>query len=124
MLESLPVTLTIGCVLGFLAGLGVGGGSLLILWLTLILGMEHNIARTVNLLFFIPTAVVSSFFRWKQGSLDFKKILPAVIAGIISAGCFAWLSQQIDVSLLKKLFGGLLLFTGIRELFYRPRKAR
>lgn len=124
MLESLPVMLAVGCVLGFLAGLGVGGGSLLILWLTLVLGMEHSEARIINLLFFIPAAVVACFFRWKQGKLDLKKILPAIVAGVISAGCFAWLSQHMDVSLLKKLFGGLLLFTGLRELFYRPRKAR
>lgn len=124
MLESLPVTLAVGCVLGFLAGLGVGGGSLLMLWLTLALGTDHNTARTINLLFFIPTAIVACSFRWKQGSLNFRKILPAVIAGIVSAGCCAWLSQHVDVSLLKKLFGGLLLFTGLRELFYRPRKAR
>ena len=124
MLESLPVMLVVGCALGFLAGLGVGGGSLLILWLTLVLGMEHGEARIINLLFFIPAALVACFFRWKQGKLDFKKVLPAVIAGVLSAGCFAWLSQNLDVSLLKKLFGGLLLFTGLRELFYRPRKAR
>ena len=124
MLESLPVMLAVGCGLGFLAGLGVGGGSVLILWLTLVLNMEHSEARIINLLFFIPAAVVACFFRWKQGNLDFKKVLPAIITGVISAGCFAWLSQHMDVALLKKLFGGLLLFTGLRELFYRPRKAR
>jgi uncharacterized membrane protein YfcA len=124
MLESLPVMLAVGCLLGFLAGLGVGGGSLLILWLTLVLGMEPSEARIINLLFFIPTAVVACFFRWKQGALDFKQVLPSVIAGILAAAGFAWLSQHMDVWLLKKLFGGLLLFTGLRELFYRPRKAR
>ena len=35
MLESLPFVLFISSALGFLAGLGVGGGSLLILWLTI-----------------------------------------------------------------------------------------
>lgn len=124
MLESLPVTLAVGCVLGFLAGLGVGGGSLLVLWLTLVLGMEHSEARIINLLFFIPAAVVACFFRRKQGKLDIRKALPAMIAGVVSAGCFAWLSRHLDVALLKKLFGGLLLFTGVRELFYRPRKAK
>ena len=124
MLESLPVMLAVGCVLGFLAGLGVGGGSLLILWLTLVLNMDHSEARIINLLFFIPAAVVACFFRWKQGKLDFRKILPAIVAGVLAAAGFAWLSQHMDVALLKKLFGGLLLFTGLRELFYRPRKAR
>lgn len=124
MLNTLPVMLTVGALLGFLSGLGVGGGSLLMLWLTLVLGLDHGIARNINLLFFLPAAAIASFFRWKQGALSFKKILPAVIAGCISAGIFAYLSRHIDIALIKKLFGALLLVTGVRELFYRPRKAR
>ncbi len=122
MLESLPVSLIAGTALGFLAGLGVGGGSLLMLWLTLILGLDHSIARTVNLLFFIPSAIIASLFRWKQGSLQFKKVLPAILCGCIAAAVFAYFSKTTDVALIKKLFGFLLLITGIRELFYRPRK--
>lgn len=121
MLESLPVMILIGSVLGFLSGLGVGGGSLLMLWLTLVLEMEHSVARSINLLFFIPSAMIASFFRWKQGSLDIKKVLPAIIAGCASAACFSLLSKQLDISLLKKLFGVLLLLTGLRELFYKPK---
>ena len=124
MLESIPVTIIVGSILGFLSGLGVGGGSLLMLWLTLVLGMEHSIARSINLLFFIPSAVIASFFRWKQGKLDLKKVLPAIICGCISAAYFSLLSKQIDITLLKKIFGILLLLTGLRELFYRPRNAR
>ena len=124
MLEYWPIILSIGTLLGFLSGLGVGGGSLLMLWLTLVVGMEHPQARIINLLFFIPSAIVASLFRWKQGALEIKKVLPAVIAGCICAGLFAWLSKSLDITLLKKLFGILLLFTGLRELFYRPRKAR
>ena len=124
MLESLPIMIAIGSVLGFLSGLGVGGGSLLMLWLTLVLEMPHNTARTINLLFFIPSAIIASLFRWKQGALDIKKVLPAIIGGCISAAIFSTISKHIDITLLKKLFGILLLVTGIRELFYRPRKAK
>ena len=124
MLNSIPIGLLAGALFSFLAGLGVGGGSLLMLWLTLVLGIEHNIARSVNLLFFIPTAIVASFFRWKQGALQIKRILPAVICGCISAAIFAFLSKTVEIELIKKLFGVLLLITGVRELFYRPRKAR
>ncbi|MBQ9838101.1 MAG: sulfite exporter TauE/SafE family protein [Oscillospiraceae bacterium] len=124
MLNCLPVMLGVGAVLGFLSGLGVGGGSLLMLWLTLVLGLEHSIARNINLLFFLPAAAIASFFRWKQGALEWKKVLPAVIAGCISAAIFAWLSRHIDIALIKKLFGFLLLVTGVRELFYRARKAK
>ncbi len=124
MLESIPVILLVGSVLGFLAGIGVGGGSLLILWLTVVLDMPHPAARSINLLFFIPSALIASFFRWRQGTLEFKKILPAVIAGCIAAAIFSVVSRNMDTTLLKKLFGGLLLLTGLRELFYRPRKAK
>lgn len=122
MLESLPVMLIVGILLGVLSGLGVGGGSLLMLWMTLVLEMEHSTARSINLLFFIPSALIASLFRKKQGSLKIKKILPAIIAGCVSAAVFSFISKVIDISLLKKLFGGLLLFTGLRELFYKPAK--
>ena len=122
MLSSLPVVLVIGTLLGFLAGIGVGGGSLLIMWLTLILQMPYPQARILNLLFFLPSALVASLFRWKQGAREIKKILPAILAGLIAAGAFSVLSNHIDVQLLKKAFGVLLLITGIRELLYRPKK--
>lgn len=124
MLESFPVAVIVGVVLGFLAGLGVGGGSLLMLWLTVVLGMQYTTARTINLLFFIPTALISCFFRRKQNTLDFRKILPAMICGTVSAAVFSLLSSHLELEMLKKLFGILLVITGLRELFYRPRKAR
>ena len=86
------MALLMGMVLGFLTGLGVGGGSLLILWLTLGLGMNQEIATGINLLFFLPSALVSCCFRYRQGAVD-----------------------------LKKLFGVLLLVTGVREVFYKGR---
>lgn len=124
MLESLPVILLVGTVLGFLSGLGIGGGSLLILWLTFVLGMDHETARGINLLFFVPSAVVACWVRWRQGMLKWKCVLPAVVTGCLAAGICSWLSGQMDLTLLKKLFGGLLVVTGLRELFYRPRKLR
>ena len=124
MVESYPVSILMGTLLGFLSGIGVGGGSLLILWLTLVLGMDHLPARNINLLFFIPSAIIACFFRWKQGKLDLKKILPAILLGCINAACFSFFSRHIDITVLKRLFGILLLMTGVRELLYRPRKAR
>ena len=124
MLNGVSVAILVGCLLGFLAGLGVGGGSLLILWLTLILGLDHPTARGINLLFFIPTAVGASFFRWKQGSLRLSKIIPAIIGGCVAASLFTIVGKHIQEELIQKLFGQLLILTGIRELFYRPRKAK
>ena len=124
VLTSVPFAIAAGVVLGFLAGLGVGGGSLLILWLTLVLGMDAGTARAINLMFFITAAGSVSVFRWRQGTLHLKAVLPAIIVGGCMAALFSFVSYVIDQELAKKLFGGLLLITGLRELFYRPRKAR
>lgn len=124
MVNTLPFMLFISVCLGFLSGIGVGGGSLLMLWLTLVLEMPHSTARTINMLFFIPSAIIASMFRWRQGKLDLQKLFPAIIGGCISAAVFSLSSRQMDMEMLKKLFGILLLFTGLRELFYRQRKAK
>lgn len=121
---SILIKLMVGLLLGVLAGLGVGGGSLLILWLTLVAGADHHTARAINLMFFIAAAGAVSIFRWKNGKLDIISLLPGILSGCIAAFCSSWLSTQIDQNLIRKLFGILLLATGIRELFYRPRKAR
>ena len=116
------IDLLVGAVLGFLSGLGIGGGSLLILWLTLVQNGDPSEARCINLLFFLPCALIAALFRWKQGTLPFRKILPAILAGAISALIFSLFSQNLDLNLLKKLFGGLLILTGLREIIYRPKK--
>ena len=116
------MSIIVGVVLGFLSGLGTGGGSLLILWLTLVMHMDYGQARIINLLFFIPSALIASLFRWKQGKLDLKKVLPAIVSGIACAALGTWFSAGLNTNVLKKLFGVILLAAGIRELFYRPRK--
>ncbi len=124
MLESIPVVIVIGTVLGFLSGLGIGGGSLLILWLTIVVGIPQETARSINLLFFLPSAVIVCLFRWRQGRLNIKTVLPAMIAGAAAAALFSWIGIRVHPETLKKPFGILLLATGLREIFYRPRKAK
>ena len=124
MLESIPVKIVVATLLGFLSGLGIGGGSLLILWLTLALRMPQDLASTINLMFFVPSAFIACLFRFRQGRLDIRKILPALIAGVISAVIFSWIGSSLDTTILRKPFGILLLVTGLRELFYRPRNAK
>ena len=124
MLNSWPFALVVGTALGTLAGLGVGGGSLLILWMTLVLQVPYPEARITNLLFFIPSAVIATCLRVKQKTISIQKIWPSILAGCIGAIFASLIGKNIDLTLLRKLFGGLLLFTGLRELLYRPRKAK
>ena len=111
----------VGAVLGFLAGLGVGGGSILMVWLTTVMQMPQTDARVINLMFFLPAALISTFCRRKTDTLDFKKILPAIICACAASALLTIVSKEIDTTLLKKLFGVILIATGLKELFYRAR---
>lgn len=106
--------LIVGTILGFLSGMGVGGGSLLLLWLTSAVGMEFETARSINLMFFFPAALAASAFRLRQISV--RKLIPAAAAGCIAAAAFSIVSQNWNINLLRKGFGILLLFTAFREL--------
>lgn len=116
---SFLLTVCISAGLGLLSGLGVGGGSLMILWLTLVQKMDFTTAKYLNLLFFLPPAVISTLAHLFRKKLSIKKIIPAALAGMISASVFIYLSSTWDVNILRKLFGGLLLLSAWKELRYQ-----
>ena len=122
MLETFPVMILVGTLLGFLTGLGIGGGSLLMLWLTIILGMPTAEARKINLLFFLPAAAISCIIRFYQGRLKIRPLFPAILSGCVGAAICACLAARLNTGLLEKLYGVLLLITGTREIFYRDKK--
>ena len=111
----------VGTVLGFLAGIGTGGGSLLLLWLTTVRGLSPADARTVNLLFFLPSALIATVMRRDHERPKYKQLLPAIAAGCIAAVVTSLLSRHMDTELLKKIFGGLLIAAGLREILYREK---
>ena len=118
------LAIIVGSILGLLSGLGTGGGSLLIIYLTMLQGWNQNDARLVNLMFFIPAAVIASCFCIKQGKLPVKKVLPGMIGACVSAFIFSYIARSIHPMWIKKLFGILLVATGAREICYRERKRR
>lgn len=124
MLESFPVITVIGTILGFLSGLGIGGGSLLIVWLTGILHMDALMARSINLMFFVPSALIACIIRYKKGQLKLRIPLYGIISGCFFAILGNWLSTQLNTVIIKKLFGIILIVAGSKELLYRERNAR
>ena len=116
------LTFFVGAILGFLSGLGVGGGSLLLLWMTLVVGADPDTARVMNLMFFLPCAIIATAFRWKQAKPDLRLLLTAASAGLLGALLGNCLSPILPRPLLKKAFGVLFLLAGIREISYRPKQ--
>ena len=108
-----------GLLTGILSGFGVGGGTLLLLWLTTFGGMTQQQAQGINLLYFLPAASAALPSHWNNGYVERSLLLPAIAAGLAAAALTAWLAAGLDTGLLRRFFGGFLLVVGIRELL-RP----
>ena len=110
-----------GLFCGVVSGLGLGGGSLLMLWLTAIVGMAPEAARSINLLYFLPTAGAALLRHQKNRYIDWHIVWPAAISGSLCAAGGAVLASVLDTQWLKKGFALLLLAAGGLE-FYRQMK--
>ena len=108
-----------GAAAGVLSGFGVGGGTLLLVWLTAVAGLPQDLAQGINLLYFLPAAGAALPAHAKNGYLEKEVLLPAIAAGLIAAGLGAWAATGLDDGVLRRCFGGFLLVIGLRELFRR-----
>ena len=106
-----------GAATGILSAWGVGGGTLLLLCMTLFLGVDQTQARGINLLYFLPTAAVSLVYHRKNGYLDREVLKAAIPLGTLCALGAAFISTVADASLLRKPFGIFLLWAGLSSLF-------
>ncbi len=106
------------------AALGLGGGTVLMLYLTLFTSLAQPQAQGINLLVFLPVALLSLWFHQKNGLIHWKTVGFCILAGLpgVAVGCF--LSGWMDVALLRKAFGIFILLMGIRELLtFRQKKS-
>lgn len=106
-----------GIISGLFASLGMGGGGVLIICLTLFMNLPQQQAQGINLIFFIPPALFSVIVYTKCRLISRKIAIPFALMGICGAALGFFLSEHIDENLLSKLFALLLIFIGIRELF-------
>ena len=108
-------------IIPFLCGLGasvvsawgVGGGTLLLLVMTLFLGVDQRTAQGINLLFFLPTAASALVCHARGGYLDKPTLKAAVPVAVAAALAGAWISNAVDVEVLRKPFGVYLLLSGV-----------
>ena len=102
---------------GALGSMGLGGGGVLIIYLTLGAGLGQQAAQGVNLLLFIPCAVVALCFYLKKGLIDWRTALLAAAFGLVGAAAGTFLSGIMDAGILRKIFAVMLLAIGAKELF-------
>ena len=113
------IPLAVGAATGVLSGFGVGGGTLLLVYLTAVAGVDQHLAQGINLLYFLPAGLLALPAHVRNGYVEKKALLPCISAGLLCAALCAWAATGLDTSLLRKLFGGFLILIGLRELLGR-----
>lgn len=102
---------------GIFAAMGVGGGMILIIYLTFFAGFPQLAAQGINLLYFIPIAVLSVIIHTKNKLIEWKNILPSLIFGTVTAVFGALAADYLGSEVLGKIFGGFIIIIGVKELF-------
>ena len=113
--------LTAGFVTGILSGFGVGGGTLLLVYMTAFSGLDQHLAQGINLLYFLPAGLMALPAHVKNGYIETKALLPTIAAGLVCAALGAWVATALDTGLLRKCFGGFLVLIGVWELLGRKK---
>ena len=124
-----------GAVCGLLSGLGIGGGTLLMVWMTGVAALPQQTAQGINLLYFLPSAACALFFHIRNRLIRWDIVLPAALGGCVTAAIAAWIATGLDVSLLRRPQGsrgvlrvpcrkrrGSPALTGLRELFFHQQR--
>lgn len=116
------VEVVIGVIAGIVSGTGMGGGTILILLLTSMLGMEQHIAQATNLIFFIPTSIIAIIVNLKNKNIDIRTGIIISIFGILGAIIGAKISMNLNVVILRKCFGIFLILVTINEIYFIAKK--
>ena len=121
--------IVIGLVSGIVGGLGMGGGTILILLLTMFSNIEQHIAQGTNVIFFVPTAIAAILIFIKNKNIKFKIGIPICLWGVLGAWIGATISSKMEVGMLRKWFGAFLISIAIYQTYslvkaYRKEKNR
>ena len=105
-----------GIISGIIAGMGMGGGTFLIPVLTLIFSFAQKEAQGINLLAFLPMAIVCLIIHFKNKLVNLKIGIPIVIIGVIFSIIGAIVANTLSNNNLRFYFGIFLIAIGIWQL--------
>ena len=111
-----------GLLTGILSGFGVGGGTLLLVYMTAVAGLDQHLAQGINLLYFLPAGLMALPSHVKNGYVEKGALIPCIAAGLVCAGLGAWAATGMDTGALRRCFGGFLVLVGLWELFGKQKQ--
>ena len=106
----------VSLIIAILSGMGVGGGGLLVIYLTLFENTPQIIAQGANLTFFLAAGLASTIYNAKKKKIVWKHTLALSISGVAFALITSIFTSKINPDLLRKIFGGMLILSGSASL--------
>ena len=111
------IEIILGIISGIFTGLGLGGGTILILLLSLFMNMDQHIAQATNLIFFIPTSIAAIIINIRENNIDLKLALTISMFGIIGAIIGAIISKNVNSVSLRKYFAIFIMLIAFYEVY-------
>ncbi len=111
-----------GLITGVISAWGIGGGSLLVIYMTAFAGITQQTAQGINLMYFLPTSLTALYSHIKNKLVETKLAFYAAGAGVLTAVGSSFLATGIDTSLMKKIFGVFIILIGLSEVFRKREK--
>lgn len=111
-----------GLFSGILGGMGLGGGGILIIYLSLFTETRQLTAQGINLLFFIPIGVLALIIYSFKKQIKWKAVFKFSLWGLLGSATGLYFTDFLGGKITGKIFGGLLVILGIIEIFKRKRK--
>lgn len=103
-------------LIAVLSGLGVGSGGLLVIWLTMIEGIDAETARGLNLLFFVFSASAAFAVHLIKGRVKLRFVLFLAACACVGTVMGTYIGTRIDSLMLKRIFGVMLVISGVYTL--------
>jgi uncharacterized protein len=107
----------VGVVAGVASGLaGIGGGVIMVPAMVFVLGFPQHLAQGTSLLAIVFASIAGTVVNRRNLNVDVRMALVVGGFGAIAAFVAARVANQLDAELLRRLFGGLVLVSGLRML--------
>lgn len=106
-----------GIIAGLFTGTGMGGGTVLILLLSIFVNLEQHLSQGVNLVFFILTTISAIIVNIRGKFIDFKLVFQIIVFGVIGALIGSKMAMNINSENLRKYFGIFLAIIAIHEIY-------
>lgn len=114
------IALLLGALIGVLSGImGIGGGTVLVPALVLLLGLEQHLAQGISLAAIVPASLVGALSHYRQRNVNVSLALALGLAAALSAFAGATIAGSLDAAILRRLFAAFLALISLRLLFLK-----